>query len=223
MSEAVNRNDQSSDIVIVGGMSKTAEAALFDLCEAAVGRKDLRSKVKALALRIGDAAGNGELAERLLALIEAPTSLSAGRGWVSQMFAKGKLNEAGVRAAIDLCRAVVLWGNASGAGLRAVDPSRVVVDGGPVARHDTPAGGIVMSAEVGRLEAWRRVVADLPVDRRVVRGRERSMARDVMTMRVVVDGIAPRTLDTSLGLRNGRAQEVALVELERYARLNLGT
>ena len=139
---------------------------------------------------------------------------------MAKVQAAGEISAGQARAATDIGRAVALRGGECAPGLRAVDPRRLVVDGG-AARTDFALGGVATAAdEVLRLDAWSRAVRGLGLKQALLRGTEGSLYRDLAVIKVVVEGVAPFALDRQLGLRNGRTKEAVLVELARYAKMH---
>ncbi|MCG5239539.1 hypothetical protein MCW82_07125 [Azospirillum doebereinerae] len=145
--------------------------------------------------------------------------LAGGRGWVAIQYARGRLDAAQLAAAVDIGRGLIVDGSVA-CGLRAVDPSRLVVDGGnrtspPLA----PSGGLVSltaSPAARRLAEWRRSVRE---DRTagVLRGRAKSLWLDLVVVRVVMGEVSPAALDVELGLRKERTRDAVLRALADYA------
>lgn len=144
--------------------------------------------------------------------------LACGRGWVALMYARGRMTTAQLAAAVDIGRGVTDAATASiGCGLRAVDPSRLVVDGGnrtspPVA----PRGGkLAASPSAARFVQWRAEVLASGKPG-LLRGRWEVLYLDVAVTRVILGEVEPRALDEQLGLRNGRVSEAVLRSLVVY-------
>lgn len=172
----------------------------------------------------GEGDGDGLVTGRLRDLPErgdpAVPGLVCGRGWVAMMYARGRMDVAQLAAAVDIGRGLAM-AMPTASGLRAVDPSRLVVDGGnrtspPLA----PSGGTV-SWELAEGPAWRleRWCASVRAAGKAgwLRGRHRALYLDVAVMRVVTGEVEPRGLDVDLGLRNGRVSEAVLKALGGYA------
>lgn len=143
--------------------------------------------------------------------------LVGGSGWVALMYARGRMDTHQLAAAVDIGRGLAILLNASASGLRAIDPAALVVDGGnrtspPLA----PVGGIVTSAEAGRVLRWRRGLRASPT-MSLLRGRKAALFLDLAVERVITGEVEPRELDARLGLRHGRVQEAVLRELTAYA------
>lgn len=208
-----------------GRLSPALRAALFALAEAASGNQPGRLAVIRLAGLLAAVDGEGALAERL-ALLGSPSTrgLAVERGWVGRMVAAKRLTPAQFYAAQEIGRAVAEGVFSAAAGLRAVDTTRVVVDGGKFSMG-SPGGVAVKSAERAKYERWVTAIRALPFKRSAVRGKgdgseAGALFRDQLVVRVVVDGVAPSAIDRQYRLRNGRSAEVVLVELERFAKSN---
>jgi len=204
------------------GAAVTAQVwdAVLGVAEAACGRKQGREAVAGLARKLSEVPGCDELAMRLAALAKPGTQVLADlRGWVGTMWRAGKLTEAEHRAALEIGRGVELAAGAASDGLRAVNPARLVVDGGPLPQPRL--GGVGRSSpELARVAAWRADIAARPALRRVVKGSKGSMAVDELVLKVLVEGVAPFKLASQLGLRSERPQQVVLSELRAYARMH---
>ncbi|MDR6771803.1 hypothetical protein [Azospirillum sp. BE72] len=149
----------------------------------------------------------------------AVPGLVCGRGWVALMYARGRMDVAQLAAAVDIGRGLATEiGTASG--LRAIDPSRLVVDGGnrtspPLA----PSGGTVswaVSAPARRVAEWRAAVR-ASGKAGLLRGRHETLYLDVVTVKVVTGEVEPRELDRVLGLRKDRTRDAVLKVLAGYA------
>ncbi|AWJ83342.1 hypothetical protein TSH58p_07255 [Azospirillum sp. TSH58] len=140
-----------------------------------------------------------------------------GKGWVALMYARGRMTTAQVMAAVDIARGLSLEVVASASGLRAVDPSALVVDGGnrtspPLA----PVGGVVCAPAAVRVEQWRRTLrADKAAG--TLHGRRGSMFVDLVVVRVIMGEVSATALDQRLGLRNDRVRDEVLRQLRAYA------
>ncbi|MGQ9367710.1 hypothetical protein [Azospirillum sp. ST 5-10] len=140
------------------------------------------------------------------------------------MVARGYADGAMARAAVDIRHAQMDDASAA-AGLRAVDPGRLVVDGGRVAQSLHPAelrGGWVALGGAAR-SRWAAYAGDLRASGAMLRGRRATLYLDAVLVRVLVGGVRPRALDAELGVRDGRVGDTVLAELRRYAeRYHLG-
>ncbi|GAA4247847.1 hypothetical protein GBZ26_04365 [Azospirillum formosense] len=140
-----------------------------------------------------------------------------GKGWVALMYARGRMTTAQVVAAVDIARGLSLEVVASASGLRAVDPSALVVDGGnrtspPLA----PVGGVVGAPAAGRVEQWRRTLrADKATG--TLHGRRGAMFVDLVVVRVIMGEVTASALDQRLGLRKDRVRDEVLRQLRAYA------
>lgn len=143
--------------------------------------------------------------------------LVSGRGWVAIMYARGRMDGWQLAAAVDIGRGLALEGVVAGSGLRAIDPTKLVVDGGaPTSPPLAPVGGLAYAAEVERVTSWRRGLrADTA--KGTLRGRRGAMFVDLVVTRVITGEAEPRALDAQLGLRNGRVSEEVLRQLRGYA------
>ncbi|WP_431856616.1 hypothetical protein [Azospirillum sp.] len=194
--------------------------AVLGVAAAAAGRKEGREAIAGLARHLSEVPGCDELAMRLAMLTKLSTQEFASlKGWVGVMHRGGKLTDTELRAARDIGRGIEQAVVVVADGLRAVDPSRLVVDGGKLPTFSL--GGMTRTApEVARVEAWRAEVRERPAMRAVVRGSHGKMPVDALVLRVLVEGVAPRRLDAELGLKHGRAQQAVLSELRTYARMH---
>lgn len=194
--------------------------ALFGVAAAAADRKQGREAIAGLARQLSEVPGCELLAMRLSALAKPNTQVLAElRGWVGRMWRAGKLTEAEYWAAQDIGRGVEQTAGAAADGLRAIDPSRLVVDGGPLAVPSL-GGACISRPEAGRVAVWRADVRSRPAMRSSVRGRERGVAVDDLVLMVLVEGKAPMALDVEFGLKHGRAQQAVLSELRAYVRMH---
>lgn len=156
------------------------------------------------------------------ALEAALEATLGGSGWLMLMAERGKVTEAMRRAAADIGHAQMTDPCAS-TGVRAMDCSRIVVDGGGPLRlnlhprelggHSGPLGGEARA----RWERYARAVRRRPMKEALLRGRRESVWLDVLVVRVLVDGQRPSLLDTLYGVRQDRVRDAVLRELERYA------
>jgi hypothetical protein len=145
--------------------------------------------------------------------------LVCGQGWVALMYARGRMDAAQLAAAVDIGRGMMVDAVAA-CGLRAVDPARLVVDGGNrTSPPDFPSGGYVAfdrSPSSRRVVDWRRSLrADGTAG--LLRGRHGSLWLDVAVVRVVMGDDAPTKLDARLGLRKDRVRDAVLTALAGYA------
>ncbi|XKH35075.1 hypothetical protein ACIU1J_01875 [Azospirillum doebereinerae] len=146
--------------------------------------------------------------------------LAGGRGWVAIQYARGRLDAAQLAAAVDIGRGLVVVDMPCASGLRAVDPSRLVVDGGnrtspPLA----PSGGVVSltaSPSARRVTQWRAAVRASGKPG-LIRGRRDTLYLDVVVVRVLTGDEAPDALDKRLGVREGRTRDAVLNALAAYA------
>ena len=194
-------------------------AAFWDqfvaVCTAAAG---VGAGRKALAGLLGaaGAAVPSEVAERLAPLVQARAATpAADGGWLSLMVRSGKAGECEVRAAQEIAYVLRLRADVCSAAIPALDPGRLVVDGGP--NPGARVYGLAMEPAVERYDAWVAKVRALPVKQRVVRGRNEDRSLLGLVQRVLAHGDGPRQLDQTLGVRNGRCGEAVLRELKRYA------
>lgn len=145
--------------------------------------------------------------------------LAAGRGWVALMYARGRMDAAQLAAAVDIGRGLLV-DVVVASGLRAVDPARLVVDGGNrTSPPDFPSGGCAAaggSPSSRRVADWRR---SLRADGKsgLLRGRKGSLWLDVAVVQVVLGDEAPTKLDVRLGLRKDRVRDAVLTALAGYA------
>lgn len=208
---------------VFGITTSTALAgAVMDVCRAAAGSAKGRKAVAGLARRM-HAAGHADAAEEIASLCRSaspnpPRGAEAIGVWLAGKRASGKIGEREVRAGVDIRRAVEAR-FASGAVVPAVDPSRVVVDVSSSKVPTEPVGGAVIEDHVLRYEAWLRDVGARPVERRVLRGRVRSMSYIEVVKRVLCEGEAAWELDSGLGVGSGRCERLVLAELRAYADL----
>lgn len=148
----------------------------------------------------------------------AVPGLVSGRGWVALMYARGRMDARQLAAAVDIGRALALEGLASASGLRALDPTKLVVDGGgPVGAPLAPVGGSTWAAEVDRLGRWRRDLRGRGERQSTLRGRRAAMFIDLVVTRVITGEATPAALDAKLGLREGRTRDAVLRHLADYA------
>lgn len=167
----------------------------------------------------GDALVTGRLRDLPKRGDPAVPGLVCGRGWVALMYARGRMDVAQLAAAVDIGRGLATEiGTASG--LRAIDPSRLVVDGGnrtspPLA----PSGGTVswvVSAPARRVAEWRAAVRAAG-KAGLLRGRHDALYLDVVTVKVLMGEASPDALDRDLGVRKDRTRDAVLSALAGYA------
>jgi hypothetical protein len=146
---------------------------------------------------------------------------ASGMAWLALMERRGRLTAAMLRAAVDIRRGQMTDPSAS-TGVRAVDPSRLVVDGGAVCLNLHPlelggySGALGGEARV-RWEAYERAVRQRPGQEGLLRGRWGSVWLHVLLVKVVVEGERPNALDERYGVRQDRCRDAVLRELEAYA------
>jgi hypothetical protein len=133
-----------------------------------------------------------------------------GGGW------RAKLSAAQAWAAADIGHAVEHQGCASAIGMRVMDITRMVVDGGPLP-SSMPGGGWAGRAEKTRWDRYRQEVRRRDPKRAAVRGRRKTLFVDLLLVRVVIDGVSETALDEELGVRKGRCGQAVLSELTAYA------
>ncbi len=144
--------------------------------------------------------------------------LVCGRGWVALMYARGRMDAGQVAAAVDIGRGLMVDAVVA-SGLRAVDPARLVVDGGNrTTPPDFPAGGW---SRAGGSPSSRRVAEWRASCRRadrggLLRGRRGSLWVDVAVVQVLMGDVSPSALDERLGLRKERVRDAVLVALSGY-------
>lgn len=149
----------------------------------------------------------------------AVPGLVCGRGWVALMYARGRMDVAQLAAAVDIGRGLAMEIQTA-SGLRAVDPSRLVVDGGnrtspPLA----PSGGTVgwsLSEPTRRVVEWRAAVR-ASGKAGLLRGRHGALYLDVVTIKVLTGEASAKALDGELGLRTYRTRDAVLSALAGYA------
>jgi hypothetical protein len=145
-----------------------------------------------------------------------------GGDWLALMVKRGLVGAASVRAALEIRRVMTPGGGvgmASDDGLRAVDPSRLTVDGGHFSFGNLGAGAASATAD-GSVTRWDAFVAALVSGGDGVikgRGKGYGLRRDILLVRLLVNGDRPRALDRELGVRDGTCQEAALASLRAYA------
>jgi hypothetical protein len=167
--------------------------------------------------------GRGARRARRRAEEAAAGGEAAGAAWLALMAKRGRVTPVMVRAAVDIRHGQMT--DASVGGLRSVDPTRLVVDGGAVCLNLHPrelgghAGALGGEARV-RWLAYERAVRTLPGRDGLLRGRRGDLWRFLVVVRVLVDGVRPYALDAELGVREGTCAEAVLRELERYAALH---
>lgn len=171
----------------------------------------------------GEGDSDGLVTGRLRDLPErgdpAVPGLVCGRGWVALMYARGRMDVAQLAAAVDIGRGLAM-AMPTASGLRAVDPSRLVVDGGnrtspPLA----PSGGTVswaVSAPARRVAEWRAAVR-ASGKAGLLRGRHDALYLDVVTVKVLTGEASPAALDKLLGVREDRTRDAVLKVLAGYA------
>ncbi len=186
-----------------------------EVCAAAVGVGAGRKAVAGLLGSVGDAVP-AEVAARLAPLVrpreEGP---AAEGGWLALMVRSRKAGDGEVRAAQEIAYVLRLRSDVCSAAIPAMDPGRLVVDGGP--NPGARVYGLALEPTVERYDAWVRKVKALPEKQRVLRGRNKSLSLLVLVQRVLLQGEGMRQLDQELGVRNGRCGEAVLRELKRYA------
>lgn len=132
----------------------------------------------------------------------------------------GAIGEAEHRAGLDIRRAAELAERAAH-GVRAVDPARPVVDGGPGwSMPECWGAGAASSPLVGRVLAWARYVAGQDVELAGRRGRATALE---LVHRVTVANIPLREVDRALGARKGEAGRIVKAALTLYASMHEGT
>ena len=168
------------------------------------------------------------MAVRAVKIIEtgvdaATEGRAAGGDWLALMARRGLVGAPSVRAAMEIRRVMTPGGGvgmASDDGLRAVDPSRLSVDGGKFSIGNHAAGAAAAGAD-GSAARWAKfsaaVVAGQFGGMLKGRGQGFGLRRDVLLVRVLVAGDRPRALDRELGVRDGTCQEAALASLRAYA------
>lgn len=151
---------------------------------------------------------------------------AAGGDWLALMARRGLVGAASVRAALEIRRVMTPGGGvgmASDDGLRAVDPSRLSVDGGKFSFGNLGAGGASAGAD-GSAARWAKFCGAVVAGQfgAMLKGRGQSfgLRRDVLLVRVLVNGDRPRALDAELGLRAGACQEAAIAALRGYATMH---
>lgn len=149
----------------------------------------------------------------------------AAGDWLALMVRRGLVGAASVRAALEIRRVMTPGGGvglASDDGLRAVDPSRLSVDGGKFSYGNLGAGAAVVAD--GAADRWAAFCAAVVSGQfgGMLKGRGQGfgLRRDVLLVRVLVSGDRPRTLDAELGLRAGACQEAVIAALRGYATLH---
>lgn len=193
-----------------------------EVCRAAVGVGIGRKAVAGLAAvlrQAGEAGAPEGLAERLADLVLPPRAEAGSEAaWITLMRTSGKVTEEELRAAREILYVMRLRIEVSGGAIRAVDPSRLVVDGGalPGAR----LAGMPLDPAVERFDRWVEEVRRLDMKQRIVRGRKDNVSLLGLVQRVLVCGDGPNGIDKDIGVRNGRCGEVVRRELKRYAELN---
>jgi len=205
---------------VAGVVGEALAGAMLDVCRAAAGSAKGRRSVSGLARRMRDA-GHADAAAEIASLCvsdRAPRGAEAIGVWLAGKRAAGKIGEREVRAGVDIRRAVEAR-FASGAVVAAVDPSRVIVDVSSSKVPTEPVGGAVVEDHVLRYEAWLRDVGTRALERRVLRGRVRSMSYTEIVKLVLCEGEAAWELDSRLGVGSGRCERIVLAELRAYADL----
>lgn len=140
-----------------------------------------------------------------------------GTGWLALMFRRGKLTAGQVLAGLDIIRAMDSCGTSAACGLRAINPAKLVVDGGRGWNGIRPDGGYAGASDSQiRYQDWVREIRARPLARAVLRGRQSSLYVDVVVVKVL-GGVSPLKLDGDLGIRESRTDKLIKNELEAYA------
>lgn len=171
----------------------------------------------------GAVSGREARRARRAALEALRDEAAGGSAWLALMVERGRVTAAMLRAAVDIRRGQMT--DASVGGLRSVDPTRLVVDGGAVCLNLHPrelagCAGALGGEARARWLAYERVVRALPGADGVLRGRRGALWRFLAVVKVLVDGVRPYALDAELGVREGACTAAVLRELGRYAALH---
>lgn len=192
--------------------------ALLRVVGAASCKRSGRAAVAKLALAL-DGAGMAGVAGQVHGLAKPEDGGDNDRGWLDRMEVSGGLAPSLVKAGREIQRAVAALSSPPCApGLRAVDTTRLVVDGGAI-RTDFGLGGVAgADPAVQKLGQWRERLAGLGVKLTTVRGSKAWVDRADLVLRVL-GGEAPFSVDVALGIRRGTAKDVVVTELERWVRM----
>lgn len=204
-----------ANAMAVQGFTAAMWERFAEVCVAAAGVGAGRKAVARLYAEAGDALPEG-VTSKLAPILAGKPALPGGEsGWLAMMVRAGKVDEDELRAAREIVHVLKLRVEACGGAVPAVDPTKLVVDGGP--NPGQRIYGVALSPEVGRYDAWVARVKALPDRSRVLHGKKDSISLLKLVQRVLAEGEGPRALDGTLGVRNGRCGEAVLRELKRYA------
>lgn len=204
-----------ANAMAVQGFTAAMWERFAEVCVAAAGVGAGRKAVARLYAEAGDALPEG-VTSKLAPILAGKPALPGGEsGWLAMMVRAGKVDEDELRAAREIVHVLKLRVEACGGAVPAVDPTKLVVDGGP--NPGQRIYGVALSPEVGRYDAWVAQVKALPERSKVMHGKKDSMALLVLVQKVLAEGVGPNTLDKTLGVRNSRCGEAVLRELKRYA------
>lgn len=173
--------------------------------------------VGGLAAALAAVEGGEALARRVADLAVLTDDAAGGSRWLELQRRRGKLSASELWAADDIRRAhAVLTVGAAAGGLRAVDPSRLVVDGGPINMGGALGGAVVVPMEVRRWHEYVRMVVALPVRQRFLQTAAGPLCRSEVVRRVLVEGAAPYRLSVDWRVQTRRVADIVVQELRRY-------
>lgn len=191
------------------------------LVRVALAQKGGAAAVGGLAAALAAVEGGEDVARRLAALAVPPEEAAGGSRWLEFQRTRGRLNAGELWAADDIVRAYALMSSGGAApGLRAVDPSRLVVDGGPANVGGALGGCVGVSEEEGRWRAYVRDRQALPARQRFLQTAAGPVCRTEVVRRVLVDGAAPYRLSADWRVQTRRVADIVVQELRRYHVLN---
>ncbi len=191
------------------------------LVRVALAQKGGVAAVGGLAAALAAVEGGEGVSRRLAVLTVPPEEAAGGSRWLAFQRARGRLSAGELWAADDIVRAHALLSSGGAAlGLRAVDPSRLVVDGGPINAGGALGGCVVTSAEEGRWQAYVRDRQSLPARQRFLQTAAGPICRPDVVRRVLVDGAAPYRLSSDWRVQTRRVADIVVQELRRYRALH---
>jgi len=192
---------------------------LVEVCGVAASSSKGRRAVLALERALRKAGFDALARDHVAPLVKAEVRRVARDGgvWLDRMRADGRIGDAEMRAGVDIRHALALVG-LSGAVVGAVDPSKVVVDGGAVDCPARPSGGRSIEPCVLRYDAWRRDVLAREERRRSVSGSKGAIPVVALITSVLVEGVGTSAIEATIGAKRGRVERAVLAELRAYAR-----